>query len=95
MDAPADARDRPTSPRTLYPIVELKAEGSGSVVTIGAGTRLGVSKDRKAYLVQKDGTRVPRGELTITSVGEHTTWATSTRSPYELRDPGLQAYLAP
>lgn len=96
IDAPADAADRPMTPRNVFPVLELQPEGSGSRLMIGAGSALGVNKSwKRTFLIRKDGTRVPRAELTITFVGERTTRATSTRSPDELRDPKLQAHLAP
>lgn len=76
-DAPTTAPDRPTTPRTLYPVLSLNPIDSGTRVTIGIGRRQGVNSTWKARLVDKEGHDVRRGELTITVIDQSTTWATT------------------
>ncbi len=96
MDAPSPPPETPTSPRTTFPVVEIKSnpDGPGTRVTIGIGKAQGVSTTWKAYLVDMQGKAIKRGELTIVSVNERTTWATTKLDRSQLpRD--VQANVAP
>ncbi len=77
VDAPVTAPDRPMTPRTLYPVIELNPFENGTRVTIGAGQREGIDKTWKLRLVDKEGRDIRGGELTITVVGRTTTSATT------------------
>jgi hypothetical protein len=64
-------------------------------VLIGVGHERGVNTTWKAYLVNKDGSRVAGGELTITSVQARTTAATSTLNAGTVGKPDILVHLAP
>ena len=91
VDAPP-APDRPMTPRTIYPVVNVEPKDAGSQVTIGAGSKVGIGKGWKAYLVDKQGTEIRGGKLTIISVSDRITRATSALPSHALPQ-GVQAHM--
>jgi hypothetical protein len=72
------------TPRTIYPIRKLVPDSDGTRVTIGIGKNQGVNETWKAYLVDREGLAIRRGELKIVAIDATTTTATSKRSPDDL-----------
>ena len=95
VGVPIDARAEPTQPRTTYPIITVEFVRNGTLVTIAAGKRRGVSMSWKGYSIDAEGSRLSGGDLVINVVQDRTTVATSKLTLAQLGSRRVEAHLTP